>query len=110
MMEAGNLIASSKRYLLAYIEAYGQKPSSRTSREHEVWTPPPLGMLKINFDWAVHKRNNGVGVGAIARDERGNCIGWSSNFCPGILEPEIAEALASRAELAGTLGAKEAIL
>jgi ribonuclease HI len=43
-------------------------------KEIDKWRPPPLNMIKINWDGAFNNQTGVVGLGAIARDEKGRFI------------------------------------
>ncbi|XP_042980188.1 uncharacterized protein LOC122310339 [Carya illinoinensis] len=40
----------------------------------QTWTPPPLGVLKANWDAAVDKINSRMGLGVVIRDSKGLSI------------------------------------
>ncbi|KAL0285580.1 UNVERIFIED_CONTAM: hypothetical protein Scaly_2814500 [Sesamum calycinum] len=60
------------------------------------WSPPGLGEVKLNFDGAIFASSVEVGIGIIARDSAGACVGWKSVRKQGLFEPEMVEALAAR--------------
>ncbi|KAL3839388.1 hypothetical protein ACJIZ3_023979 [Penstemon smallii] len=57
------------------------------------WTPPPNGFCKINMDAAFSTNGEAVGIGLLARNSAGACIGWSTKTFRLPLNPESAEAL-----------------
>jgi ribonuclease HI len=62
---------------------------------HDVWCPPPLGFVKINWDAAVNKHEGYIGVGIIARDCMGQFLGARS-FCQKIrADAKVAETIAA---------------
>ncbi|KAL0457575.1 UNVERIFIED_CONTAM: Retrovirus-related Pol polyprotein from transposon TNT 1-94 [Sesamum latifolium] len=60
------------------------------------WSPPRLGEVKLNFDEAIFALSSEIGLGVIARDSDGACVGWNSVHKKGLLLPEMVEAFAAR--------------
>jgi hypothetical protein len=58
------------------------------------WQPPPVGVVKVNWDAAVNRREGCVGVGIVARDCEGMFLGAKSLFCSINADPTVAEAMA----------------
>jgi hypothetical protein len=63
------------------LEAYNQaelrlhrNDSIPTAPVNEVWQKPPIGSIKVNWDAAVDKARNRVGLGIIARDSNGQPV------------------------------------
>ncbi|KAK5839907.1 hypothetical protein PVK06_008761 [Gossypium arboreum] len=56
------------------------------------WEKPPKGFTKINFDTTVGE--NGIGYGAIARDDEGFVLGGGGGFIELRLSVEGAECVA----------------
>lgn len=54
----------------------GKEDATEQKRENEIdkWKPPPLNMIKINWDGAINTKTGAVGLGVIARDEKGSYI------------------------------------
>jgi ribonuclease HI len=48
-----------------------EENSSRQSR----WSPPPVGVIKVNWDASINEVKDWVGMGIIARDSNGLCMG-----------------------------------
>jgi hypothetical protein len=68
-------------------------------RDTETWSPPPYGFIKINWDVAINKTKGWIGMGNIARDYLGNCLGtWS-----------LTKILQADAKTAESLAALEAV-
>ncbi|KAL0453407.1 UNVERIFIED_CONTAM: hypothetical protein Slati_1318800 [Sesamum latifolium] len=42
------------------------------------WTPPDTGWIKLNCDGAIFAAESEIGLGVVARDERGSCVGWKA--------------------------------
>ena len=59
------------------------------------WSPPPLGVLKINFDRAVFKSEGCSDVGVVIKDWIGSFILGYSRRVQGILQFDHVEALAA---------------
>ncbi|KAL0396709.1 UNVERIFIED_CONTAM: hypothetical protein Scaly_0119300 [Sesamum calycinum] len=52
--------------------------------------------VKLNFDGAIFASSVEVGIGIIARDSAGACVGWKSVRKQGLFDPEMVEAMAAR--------------
>ncbi|KAL3831133.1 hypothetical protein ACJIZ3_019935 [Penstemon smallii] len=55
--------------------------------------PPPHGCIKINMDAALGHGGESIGIGLIARNWDGECVGWSYINMKFPLNPESAEAI-----------------
>ena len=55
------------------------------------WAPPPLGLLKLNFD-AGRLAEWGRGLGFVVRDSVSHVVLAGSNQSAGFYGPEVAEA------------------
>ncbi|KAK6164642.1 hypothetical protein DH2020_001506 [Rehmannia glutinosa] len=86
-------------------------PAQHKSKLRELWTPPPLGSIKINCDASIIK-GTGTGVGAVIRDHRGEVIKTIYKLMSTEYEVDIAEAIACREglTLAKHLGLKSVVL
>ncbi|KAK6163630.1 hypothetical protein DH2020_000494 [Rehmannia glutinosa] len=62
----------------------------------QVWQPPAINSVKINFDASVSPSKNCGGLGVIARDHIGSSLGWKRIRIHGRLHPTTAEAMAAR--------------
>ncbi|XP_062147881.1 uncharacterized protein LOC133856858 [Alnus glutinosa] len=70
---------------ISFLEDYrlyiqGKENDARASSDvvpsiPEVWCPPPTNYFKINWDASVDSRRNCIGLGLVARDSRGECVG-----------------------------------
>jgi hypothetical protein len=70
---------------ISFLEDYrlciqGEENDARASSDvvpsiPEVWCPPPTNYFKINWDASVDSRRNYIGLGLVARDSRGECVG-----------------------------------
>jgi hypothetical protein len=77
-----------------------------------LWTKPPPGVLKTNWDAAVDGKRRKIGVGVIVRNHEGGVIAMMCEIINFIQDPVTAEALAARraVEFSRTLGVGELIL
>jgi hypothetical protein len=57
--------------------------------------PPPSGVVKVNWDATVNKKEGCIGVDIIARDLEGMFLGAKSMFCSFNEDPTVAEATAA---------------
>jgi hypothetical protein len=86
--------------IIAYVNMIVQhcfkiKPTNRCeSSKAQKWTPPPAGEILVNVDAALFPEQCRSAVGAVFRDDRGECILAVSEPLPGFPSPEMAEALA----------------
>ncbi|KAL0322783.1 UNVERIFIED_CONTAM: hypothetical protein Sangu_1897600 [Sesamum angustifolium] len=53
---------------------WGRRNGLVMENKRNVWQPPDRESIKINFDAAVFDKGNGVGLGVIARDWKGDCL------------------------------------
>ncbi|KAL0285024.1 UNVERIFIED_CONTAM: hypothetical protein Sangu_2796900 [Sesamum angustifolium] len=76
------------------------------------WTLPDTGWIKINYDGAIFAAETEVGMGVIARDANGTCVGWRTIREKRQMEPEPVEALAAHeaVSLARRMGWRKIIL
>ena len=61
----------------------------------EKWKPPPENMVKINWDAALDKHRKTIGLGIIARDERGSVLAAARKTMSLVVEPVVAESMAA---------------
>ncbi|XP_059428671.1 uncharacterized protein LOC132162451 [Corylus avellana] len=59
------------------------------------WQPPPVDMVKVNWDAAIAQRNSCVGIGIIARDATGQFLAACGIKTKIIEDPTVAEAYAA---------------
>jgi hypothetical protein len=69
--------------------------TSSSLTEEEKWVPPPRNTVKINWDAAVDTAKKIIGMGFIARDEKGNFLAAVSKQERIEVEPVVAETLAA---------------
>jgi len=68
-----------------------EEDSSRQSR----WVPPPNGVIKVNWDASINVAKYWVGLGIIARDNKGLCMGARSITQQARINPKTAEIMAA---------------
>lgn len=54
-----------------------------------------MGKVKLNWDASLDRGSKKMGVGVIARDERGLVVAFMCTTIPFITDPSIAEAVAA---------------
>jgi hypothetical protein len=59
------------------------------------WLPPPKGVIKVNWDASLNKKEGCIGLGIIARDSVGNFLGARCLTQKIMTDPHTAEALAT---------------
>ena len=71
-----HVIPDALAALFAFIRAIPPKPPDCVSRPPQFvkWCPPEQNILKVNFDGAVFREENSIGVGVIIRDTDGQII------------------------------------
>jgi ribonuclease HI len=65
------------------------------AKEEEKWVPPPRNAIKINWDASVDTVKKVIGMGYIARDDKGSFLAAVSKKEQMIVEPVVAETLAA---------------
>ena len=45
----------------------------RNHRLQTKWLPPPMNLVKINFDGMMFSKENKLGIGVVVRNENGWC-------------------------------------
>ncbi|XP_050217875.1 uncharacterized protein LOC126668736 [Mercurialis annua] len=83
-----------------------------STRQVQRWRLPPPGMIKINFDAALSISNRIAAVGLVCSYSSGYITYSCSHRFPGIVSPEIAEALGMRHAImiASQLGLRNTII
>ena len=72
-----------------------QAPASVSSTNRVTWIPPPANSLKINFDGALFKDINKVGLGVIIRDNHGQVLASLSEQIQLPCSSNLVEAIAA---------------
>ncbi|KAL0395125.1 UNVERIFIED_CONTAM: putative mitochondrial protein [Sesamum latifolium] len=83
-------------YYEAFLIQNSEAAVSRVQGGPSRWIGPPSGFVKLNFDGAILDKGTAMGIGVVARDERGRCIGWLSRRIDVMVSGEMAEAWAAR--------------
>ncbi|XP_059436347.1 uncharacterized protein LOC132169310 [Corylus avellana] len=60
-----------------------------------IWQPPPMDMVKVNWDAAIDQRNSCVGLGILARDATGQFMVACGIKQRIVVDPTVAEAIAA---------------
>lgn len=60
------------------------------------WSKPTLGLIKVNWEAVVDRKNKVMDVGLIDRDHLGNVQASNCSFRPYVFDPTIAEAIGAR--------------
>ncbi|KAK4428687.1 hypothetical protein Salat_1168500 [Sesamum alatum] len=87
------LIQNAQCPYLAFREANSEPVSNIGPILVTRWLRPEVGKVKVNFDGAVSKEKKGMGMGVVARNSEGVCIGWLARFFPDITDVLHTEAL-----------------
>jgi hypothetical protein len=92
--------------------AQGFQLSPLSNSVPQKWKKPPHGVIKLNWDAAIDKNNQRMGIGIIARDHNGNIVAAFVATRLYITDPSSAEALAAwkMAELCVVLGLNNVLL
>lgn len=77
-------------------------PKTTPHRMKTKWSKPSSGIIKLNFDAALNSHQDQIGLGAVARDEKGHVLMVDARSHPYTPSAEMAELLA--AELGSALG------
>jgi hypothetical protein len=59
------------------------------------WSPPPVGVIKVNWDASINVVKDWVGLGIIARDSNGLCMGAKCITIRARTDPKTAEFMAT---------------
>ncbi|GMN38413.1 hypothetical protein TIFTF001_007650 [Ficus carica] len=73
-----NRIKQCKIILAGFLTCNGgldEEPVRRVSLPKHAWQPPGMGRIKVNVDAAVNEAKDYIGVGIVARDDKGNVLG-----------------------------------
>ncbi|XP_026419782.1 uncharacterized protein LOC113315739 [Papaver somniferum] len=65
----------------------------RIQKQVQLWSPPPMGVLKINVDAAFVYDTSEFDIGLIIRDSTGICRGIRGKYFNGGIDPENVECL-----------------
>ncbi|KAK4433418.1 hypothetical protein Salat_1104100 [Sesamum alatum] len=90
------LVVRARNFFSTFCDAIRAEPKGRKVQIPVVWSKPPNGWIKLNFDGALSKDRTFGTVGVIARNARGECVGWKARLLSGFTEAVIIEAEAAR--------------
>ncbi|KAE8793880.1 hypothetical protein D1007_31470 [Hordeum vulgare] len=99
LQQPHEIIDSLKVQLSDWKAANKTRVSQPEPKTIQKWEPPLNGWVKINSDGAVLKQGTNGGGGAVFRDHNAMFLSIVSHFFPGIVDPEVVEALACRRAL-----------
>jgi len=94
------------------IQAFPSISGSRAPAPSVSWNPPNVDTVKINWDAAIDKRKNLMGVGIIVRNNFGAVLATQCAVQKFILDPSVAEAIGAKlgADLGRFLGLDSIVL
>lgn len=108
------VVQCTKDSLMEFQLAQLESPGNGSSRKqpNQKWRKPQAGVLKFNWDAALNRKTNRMGVGVVVRDEGGAVLAIKCTTVSSIGDPTIAEAVAAwkAVELCCELGAQRVIL
>ena len=94
--------ARNSQGVAMFAASYYQEYKNATAKEErivtaekQIWSKPPLNVIKINFDGSVNEEGRKGGIGVIARDENGEVMGALQTSVEGITDPSSIEAHAA---------------
>jgi hypothetical protein len=74
-----------------------------TPRPQTGWCPPPIGLIKVNWDASINITKECIGIGVVARDSYGNVLRAKSLTKMVVAIPKLAEAMAAYEVASGVL-------
>ncbi|KAL0310472.1 UNVERIFIED_CONTAM: putative mitochondrial protein [Sesamum calycinum] len=72
------LIKFAFHYLQTYRQVHASPEYITFASAPARWSSPGTNWVKINFDGAIFQSTMELGIGVVARDASGNCVGWTS--------------------------------
>lgn len=87
-------------YVQEFCQVRAQVQGLRICPSPSIWRPPPVGVLKINFDAATFDALEAIGVGVIVREAHGKVLAAMSERLPHWVDADCAEALAAASAVA----------
>ncbi|XP_059436609.1 uncharacterized protein LOC132169617 [Corylus avellana] len=82
--------------IMTYAQLQQKEPAENNVSTHlKAWLAPTQGWYKANWDVAIDKLNERVGIGVVLRDEKGQVIATMCKTRMGILELAMGEAYAA---------------
>ncbi|KAL0303741.1 UNVERIFIED_CONTAM: hypothetical protein Sradi_6242200 [Sesamum radiatum] len=98
-LDPDQVISHARHYYSAFLSQMGDLMARPRTTTHDRWSPPPVNVVKINFDGALFVNEGESGIGVVAHDSAGSCLAWLSHGLPNCLSPELVEAKAAREAL-----------
>lgn len=80
---------------MEFFEIHQQPPNLVRSAPCVKWSPPPVGLYKVNFDAALFDNSELARIGVVVRDSLGNIIGALSQKIARPQSVKHVEALAA---------------
>ncbi|KAL0437569.1 UNVERIFIED_CONTAM: hypothetical protein Sradi_0464800 [Sesamum radiatum] len=90
---------STSSFINSYRDATASPTKARFTERVSVWSCPPSGVIKLNFDRVLFRNGVDIGLGVVARDQTGTVIAWMSVKFPRKADAEHTEALAHEQRL-----------
>ncbi|XP_012841298.1 PREDICTED: uncharacterized protein LOC105961612 [Erythranthe guttata] len=91
----------SEDYLSTFRSACFEPSIAKNPASQVHWTPPPEGVVKVNFDAAFPPSQSYYKVATVARNSEGTTIWWSVASLPGRVQPVEGEAHAALTTIQG---------
>jgi hypothetical protein len=90
-----SLVVKAVQIVEEFNKANSYPPSRPILKENTdmSWQRPPLGMIKVNWDIAIDRECQQMGIGVVIRDDTELCIAAMAMVIPHVLEPTTAEGL-----------------
>jgi hypothetical protein len=74
-----------------------------TPRPQTGWCPPPISLIKVNWDASINITKECIGIGVVARDSYENVLRAKSLTKMVVAIPKLAEAIATYEVASGVL-------
>lgn len=89
LMSHSQVLEIVQSTLAAFKEAHDSvaKENTGLGQVQIRWKKPPTGVTKFNWDATLNKDTKTMGVGVVARDEKGEFVAGFSNIVPYIVDP-----------------------
>ncbi|KAL0331697.1 UNVERIFIED_CONTAM: hypothetical protein Sangu_1715200 [Sesamum angustifolium] len=75
-LEPGQVVGVAVHYLNAFLVQKGSVTTAPSVSISSPWLAPPPDVIKLNFDGAAFDQDGEMGVGVVARNDLGQCVGW----------------------------------
>ncbi|KAL0413622.1 UNVERIFIED_CONTAM: hypothetical protein Sradi_1563900 [Sesamum radiatum] len=93
------VISHARHYFSAFLSQMNDLTNRTQTTAPCRWSPPPVNVVKINFDGALFVNEGESGIGVVARDSADTCLAWLSRRLPNCFSLELVEAMAAREAL-----------